>query len=41
MTIFSGLAKLFAGAISMGVGDWLGTAAEVEMAKRERKREEW
>lgn len=25
----------------MGVGDWLSTAAEVDMAKRERKREEW
>jgi len=36
-----GLAKLFAGGISMGVGDWLATDAEVDMAKRERKREEW
>jgi VIT1/CCC1 family predicted Fe2+/Mn2+ transporter len=36
-----GLAKLFAGAIAMGVGDWLSTAAEVDMATREKKREEW
>jgi hypothetical protein len=48
-----GLAKLVAGAISMGVrilpkfrnhlkvGDMLSTDAEVDMAKRERKREEW
>jgi len=36
-----GLAKLFAGGLSMGIGDWLATDAEVDMAKRERKREEW
>jgi len=36
-----GIAKLLAGAISMGLGDWLSTAAEVDMAKLERRREEW
>jgi len=36
-----GAAKLLAGAISMGVGDWLSTDASVDVAKRERKREEW
>jgi len=36
-----GLAKLFAGSISMGVGDWLSTRAEVDFAKGERKREKW
>ncbi len=32
---------MVAGAISKGVGDWLSTGAEVDMARRERKREEW
>jgi len=41
IALILGLAKLFAGGISMGVGDWLATDAEVDMAKRERKREEW
>eukprot|EP01116_Phalansterium_solitarium_P014067 TRINITY_DN3158_c0_g2_i2.p2 TRINITY_DN3158_c0_g2~~TRINITY_DN3158_c0_g2_i2.p2 ORF type:complete len:228 (-),score=101.12 TRINITY_DN3158_c0_g2_i2:369-1052(-) len=36
-----GLAKLFAGGLSMGVGDWLATDAEVDLARRERAREEW
>jgi len=36
-----GIAKLLAGAISMGVGDWLSTDASVDVAKKERKREEW
>jgi len=36
-----GIAKLIAGAISMGVGDWLSTDASVDVAKRERRREEW
>jgi len=36
-----GLAKLFAGGISMGIGDWLATDAEVDLAKREKRREEW
>jgi len=39
--IVLGLAKLLAGAISMGVGDWLATKAEVEHAVIERKRENW
>jgi len=41
LVLILGLAKLFAGAISMGVGDWLATRAEVDMAIRERRREEW
>jgi len=41
LVLVLGLAKLFAGAISMGIGDWLSTEAEVDMAKIERKREEW
>jgi len=41
LVLVLGLAKLFAGAISMGIGDWLSTGAEVDMAKTERKREEW
>jgi len=36
-----GLAKLIAGAVSMGVGDWLSTQAEVQYARGEREREEW
>ena len=36
-----GIAKLLAGAISMGVGDWMSTDAQVDLVKRERKREEW
>eukprot|EP01119_Soliformovum_irregulare_P010953 TRINITY_DN2704_c0_g1_i1.p1 TRINITY_DN2704_c0_g1~~TRINITY_DN2704_c0_g1_i1.p1 ORF type:complete len:199 (+),score=23.96 TRINITY_DN2704_c0_g1_i1:271-867(+) len=36
-----GIAKLLAGAISMGVGDFLATDAQVDLVKRERKREEW
>jgi len=41
LVLILGMAKLFAGAISMGVGDWLSTRAEVDMAIRERRREEW
>jgi len=41
LVLILGLAKLLAGAISMGVGDWLSTDAAVDKAKRERKREEW
>eukprot|EP01120_Amphizonella_sp_Union-15-10_P010281 TRINITY_DN4097_c0_g1_i2.p1 TRINITY_DN4097_c0_g1~~TRINITY_DN4097_c0_g1_i2.p1 ORF type:complete len:266 (+),score=51.76 TRINITY_DN4097_c0_g1_i2:105-902(+) len=36
-----GIAKLIAGAISMGVGDYLSTQAEVQYAAGERAREEW
>jgi len=36
-----GLAKMIAGAISMGVGDWMSTAADVDFAKNERRREQW
>jgi len=35
------LSKLVAGAISMGMGDYLGTQADVDYAKGERKREAW
>jgi len=41
LALVLGLAKLVAGGISMGVGDWIATASEVDMAKRERRREEW
>jgi len=41
LVLVLGLAKLFAGALSMGVGDWLATDAEVDMASKERQREEW
>ena len=41
LALILGLAKLFAGGISMGIGDWLATDAEVDLAKRERRREEW
>ncbi|EGC30950.1 hypothetical protein DICPUDRAFT_50495 [Dictyostelium purpureum] len=35
------LSKLVAGAISMGVGDYLGTQADIDFAKGERRREAW
>ncbi|EGG25201.1 transmembrane protein [Cavenderia fasciculata] len=35
------VAKLIAGAISMGMGDYLGTQADVDFAKGERQRETW
>jgi len=41
IVLILGLAKLLAGAISMGVGDWMATAADVDHAKVERKREIW
>jgi len=41
LVLVLGFAKLFAGGLSMGVGDWLSTDAEVDLAKRERRREEW
>jgi len=41
LVLVLGLAKLIAGGVSMGVGDWLATDAEVDLAKRERQREEW
>ena len=36
-----GLASVLAGAISMGVGEYLGSIAETEHALEERKREQW
>eukprot|EP01133_Synstelium_polycarpum_P005241 gene5241-6064_t len=35
------IAKLVAGSISMGMGDYLGTQADVDYAKGERAREAW
>eukprot|EP01132_Coremiostelium_polycephalum_P007965 gene7965-9798_t len=35
------ISKLIAGAISMGMGDYLGTQADVDFAKGERQREAW
>ncbi|EAL62565.1 transmembrane protein [Dictyostelium discoideum AX4] len=35
------LSKLVAGAISMGMGDYLGTQADIDFARGERKREAW
>ena len=36
-----GVASVLAGAISMGVGEYLGSIAETEHALEERKREKW
>lgn len=41
LALVMGLAKLFAGGLSMGVGDWLATDAELQLAKSERAREAW
>jgi len=41
LVILLGLAKLIAGAISMGVGDWMSASADVDYAKNERRREQW
>ncbi|PRP77510.1 transmembrane protein [Planoprotostelium fungivorum] len=41
VALVMGLAKLFAGGFSMGVGDWLATDAELSLAKAERAREAW
>jgi len=41
IVLILGLAKLLSGAISMGVGDWMATAADVDHAKLERRRETW
>jgi len=41
VALFLGLAKLFAGAISMGIGDFLASGAELDVAVREKQREEW
>jgi VIT1/CCC1 family predicted Fe2+/Mn2+ transporter len=35
------LAKVFAGAFSMGVGEFMAMKSEVDYAKGERGREEW
>jgi len=36
-----GVAKLLSGAISMGIGDFMSSKAEVDLIKLERKREMW
>ncbi len=36
-----GIAKLLSGAISMGIGDFMSSKAEVDLIKLERKRELW
>jgi VIT1/CCC1 family predicted Fe2+/Mn2+ transporter len=36
-----GIAKLISGAISMGIGDYLSSKAEVDLIQLERKREMW
>ncbi len=41
VALFLGLSKLFAGGISMGIGDWLASSAELDVALREKEREEW
>jgi VIT1/CCC1 family predicted Fe2+/Mn2+ transporter len=40
-SLILGIAKWFAGGVSMAVGDGLATDAERDMARRERKRETW
>lgn len=41
VVLIMGFSSLVADALSMGVGDALSTKAEVEVAERERRREEW
>eukprot|EP01117_Protostelium_nocturnum_P011260 TRINITY_DN4090_c0_g1_i1.p1 TRINITY_DN4090_c0_g1~~TRINITY_DN4090_c0_g1_i1.p1 ORF type:complete len:272 (-),score=81.96 TRINITY_DN4090_c0_g1_i1:185-1000(-) len=41
LALVFGLAKLFAGGLSMGIGDWLATSAEVDLARTEKAREAW
>lgn len=36
-----GIAKLLAGAISMGTGDYFSTKATIDMIREEKKREMW
>ncbi|KAK9364967.1 Ccc1 family [Lipomyces kononenkoae] len=40
LVVISGLAELFSGAISMGLGGYLGNKSEIEFYKRERLREQ-
>ena len=40
LVLIAGLAEMFAGAVSMGLGAFLGTRAERDWYERERKREE-
>jgi VIT1/CCC1 family predicted Fe2+/Mn2+ transporter len=41
VVIILGLANLFADGLSMGLGDYLSSAAELDYVRNERKREEW
>ena len=41
VVIILGLANLFADGISMGMGDYLSSHAELKYAEKERKREMW
>ncbi|KAK9236982.1 Ccc1 family [Lipomyces kononenkoae] len=40
LVVISGLAELFSGAISMGLGGYLGNKSEIEFYRRERLREQ-
>ena len=40
LVLMAGVAEMFAGAVSMGLGAFLGTRAERDWYERERKREE-
>ncbi|KAK9427754.1 Ccc1 family [Lipomyces doorenjongii] len=40
LVVMSGLAELFSGAISMGLGGYLGNKSEIEFYRRERHREQ-
>lgn len=41
VVLATSMAKVAAGSISMGVGDFLGTGADVDFIVSERRREEW
>lgn len=41
LVLIMGIANLFADGISMGMGDFLSSRAEMQFEKAERKREEW
>lgn len=41
IVLIMGIGNLVADGFSMAIGDYLGTKAEIEFTKAERKREEW
>jgi VIT1/CCC1 family predicted Fe2+/Mn2+ transporter len=41
LVLIIGVANLFADGLSMGIGDYLSTKAEIEYQKNERRRESW